>query len=146
MADFYGVNKTRQRANPRENVPAGEHNGEVRVVYDEFTFPDDIFSASDFILMALDVPKGARILEACIISPDLGGSTGKFSLGAPGALTSLITESDPGGQAVKTLAGAGNADLGKKLLADTSYQLDCTEATDDAAGLTIQAWIMYVLI
>jgi hypothetical protein len=143
MSTVYGANRTKLNDVPSEKIDSGEVNGKAQIAYDEYTFPANIMALNDIIDMALDIPAGARILDAGIIAPSTG-TTGQFKLGTSGDDDALIALADTGGQAVKSLSPAGAADLGKKLTAATSYQVKCIEATDAAIGLKLQAWVKYV--
>lgn len=144
MATVKGANRTKKDAVPSQKIPPGEVSGRRLVAYDEYTPVADIIALNDIIDLALDIPKGARILEATLICPSMG-TTGKFALGTSGDPDALIADADAGGQAVKGQSPLGSADLGKELSADTSYQIKVTEATDAALGDKIQVWIDYVL-
>lgn len=144
MATVKGANRTKIDAVPSQKVAPGEINGRMHVAHDEYTFDADVMALNDIIDLALDIPAGARIIDAGVIAPSLG-TTGQFQLGTSSDPDALIALAECGGADCKAESPAGSADLGKELSAKTSYQLKCIEATDAADTLKIQAWIKYVL-
>lgn len=153
MATFYGVNKTKiDINNPSDKVPAKEHSGKERFVYDEYVFLVNAFAANDEIEV-MKLPKGAKIVNAVVRSPSLG-TTGIFDLGirSNGVEAAdqdyLVASADAGGQAVCQEARTGTgavAGLFATLSADTQVVLKCTEITTAAIGLKIQVAVEYVV-
>jgi len=142
MATVYGKNKTIVNLADGSKIPAGEVGGEVKVAYDEYTLLAEM-ALNDIIDLALSIPVGARIVDAAIVSPSMG-ATGIFQLGTAAVPAALVAAADAGGQAV-VASGAG-VDVGLKLAATTNYQLKCTEATAAGLGLTVKAWVAYVML
>jgi hypothetical protein len=151
MAEFNGSNYSKIFIDvPSKQISEGELSGKVRVLQDSFICGQNVYAIGDLINMGAKLPKGAKVIEACLISPSLG-TTGIMKLGflANGIDSAdddaFIASSDAGGQAVKSLMPAGSAALGKKFEADTSIQIKFTEASDAALGLEIKVFIQYIL-
>lgn len=142
MATVYGKNQTILNLEDGSKIPAGEVGGEVKVAYDEFTLTGEL-ALNDIIDLSLHLPIGARILNAVIAAPSMG-ATGIFALGTAADDDALVAAADAGGQRVVSV-GAG-VDIGKKLTAETKYQIKVTEATAAGLGLTVQAWVEYVVL
>ena len=104
----------------------------------------------------LEIPEGARIVDAQIDSPVLG-SAGKITLGLRAFTdidgetvaedsTSLITEHDAGAAAVKTSMLAGATAHGKVVGAGGATPFaTITEAANSSAALTVEFRIDYLL-
>jgi len=151
MAEFNGSNYSKIFIDvPSKQISEGELSGKVRVLQDSFTCGQNVYAIGDLINMGAKLPKGAKVIEACLVSPSLG-TTGIMKLGfiANGVDAAdddaFIASADAGGQAVKALMPAGAAALGKKFDADTSIQIKFSEASDAALGLEIKIWIQYIL-
>ena len=150
MAILNGVNFAKVQAEPSQKIPVAEITGSVRSMYDSHTFAADVNAIGDVIKLCQPLQKGARILRATVKSPSLG-TTGIMTLGnaANGVDSadpdSLVAGIDAGGQAVLGKETAASALLGKKLEADTQFELVFTEASDAAEGKTVEVWIEYVL-
>lgn len=145
MANLDAKNYVLKTAVPSQKIPAGEQRGALFLAYDEITFPAAVVAVNDVIRTAIVVPAGAIIKECGVVAPSLG-TTGIFSLGKTGAVSSLVLAADAGGQAVKASADAAATDLLVKLTADTEYFLTCTEATDVAATKKLKVWVEYSFI
>jgi hypothetical protein len=151
MAEFNGSNYKKIFVDvPSKQIEVGELSGKVRVLQDSFICEQNIYAIGDLINMGAKLPKGAKVIEACLACPSLG-TTGIMKLGilANGVDSAdddaFIATADAGGQAVKALMPAGAAALGKKFEADTSLQIKFTEASDSASGKEIDIWIQYIL-
>ncbi len=142
MPTTYDALNTARQAAGGLRAP-GKYNGAVLCLSDSFTFDGDVFAAADFIKIGV-LPAGARVLDAGFTSPDLGGSTGTFTLGTVADPDGYLGTVDPGGQAAGLMASTG-ALIGTQVVVDTDVILDCSEATDDADGLTLHAWVLYVM-
>lgn len=134
---------------PSQKIPMGELNGKIRVMYDSYVFPADVFALNAEIDLG-KLPAGARVIEALVKSVSLG-TTGIFSLGhrANSELAedadAFIAAADAGGQAAKALMPAGAAGLLIKFASETQVYLKCTEATDSALNDKIEVLIQYVV-
>lgn len=151
MAEFSGSNHKKIFVDvPSKQIEAGELSGKMRVLQDSFLCEQNVYAIGDLINMGAKLPKGAKIVEACLISPSLG-TTGIMKLGhlANGVDAAdddaFIASADAGGQAVKALMPAGSAALGKQLESDTAIQIKFSEASDAALGKEIKVWIQYIL-
>lgn len=150
MADFNAKNYDLINSVPSKQADVGEVVGKMKVLFDEFTCGQNVYAISDKILVGAKLPKGARVLEAQLVSPSLG-TTGIMQLGflANGVdaedLDAFIVSADAGGQAVKALIPAGAAGLHKKFEADTQCVINFTEASDSANGDKISVAIHYVM-
>lgn len=131
---------------PSQKADKGEYNGHVKTLYDEITLAGDLGLGDEILLGKL--PVGARVLSAVVKSPSLG-STGILDLGykANGVdvedQDGFVAAADAGGQAVQA-NGTGVA-IGKKFDAETTVFAKVTEASDLGNGLTVQAWVHYIV-
>ncbi len=153
MATVYGSNYNKAYVlDPKQMIPAGEHNGKVRCLYDEIAFAGNVLAIADIVKLG-KIPKGARILDA-ICKLDSLGTTGIVSLGwaassdgleiaDPDGLI-LAANLDAGGQAVLGQATVGSVGLGKKFAAEVEMQAVFTEASDAALGDYLKVWIYYI--
>lgn len=151
MAEFNGSNYKKIFVDlPSSQLNAGEFSGKIRVLQDSYVCTQDVYAIGDLINMGAKLPKGAKVIEACLISPSLG-TTGIMKLGftANGIDAAdddaFIASADAGGQAVKGLMPAGAAALGKKFEAETKIQIKFSEASDAANEKEIKIWIQYIL-
>lgn len=143
MADFNAKNKVILNLADGSKIPYGEVGGEVKVAYDEYTCTQNVYAINDVIKTSLNLPVGARILHANVVSESLG-TTGIMDLGTSADQDALVVGADAGGQFVSK--NATGVDLGKKLAAATEYQVKFTEASDAALGKVIKAFIMYTMV
>jgi hypothetical protein len=150
MADFDAKNYSLINSVPAKQAEIGEVCGKMKILFDEFDCAQNVYAISDKILIGAKLPKGARVLEAQLVSPSLG-TTGIMQLGflANGVdaqdLDAFIVSADAGGQAVKALIPAGAAGLHKKFEAETQLVINFTEASDAATGDKISVAIHYVM-
>ena len=150
MPNFNAKNYDLINSVPAKQAEIGEVGGKMKILFDEFTAGQNVYAIADKILIGAKLPKGARVIEAQLISPSLG-TTGIMQLGflANGVdaedLDAFIVSADAGGQAVKALSPAGAAGLHKKFAADTQVVINFTEASDAASGDLISVAIHYVM-
>lgn len=151
MAEFNGSNYKKIFVDvPSSQLNVGEFSGKVRCLSESFICEQNVYAIGDLINVGAKLPKGAKVIEAMLISPSLG-TTGIMKLGflANGIDAAdddaFIASADAGGQAVKALMPAGAAALGKKFEADTQAQIKFSEASDAALGLEIKVLIQYIL-
>jgi len=149
MAIVNSLNNAKISAIPSKKIEKGEFGGKVRSLFDSYVFPGAVFAANDEINL-ITLPKGARVVDAKIVSPSLG-ATGIFTLGHRANLedaeddNALVISADAGGQAVSaSMAAASVANL-KKFESETQLYLKCSEATAAANGLEIKVFVEYVL-
>lgn len=154
MATLYSDGYNKAWVNdPSEKVNPGELTGRVKVAYANHTFVANVNAIADVIKL-FRLPKGARVLQATVVSPSLG-TTGILSLGNAASADAVeaadpdslivVAQLDAGGQAVLGKTTSASAAVGKQFAADVDVQLVLTEATDAAAGKTIACWVEYVL-
>lgn len=154
MATLEGVNYAKINSEPSQKVLKGEVKGKVSVHYDEHTFADDVNAIADIVKIGGLLPEGARILGAKVKCPSLG-TTGILSFGYAASADAVesadadgfivVAQLDAGGQEVLGVDTAASVAIGKQLAAAVQPQLVFTEASDDAAGKKVQAWIEYVV-
>jgi hypothetical protein len=154
MATLSGVNYALLNSEPTSKAGVGELTGSVKVLYDEHTFAADVNGVGDIIKIGGLLPKGARIVDAQVKCPSLG-TTGILSFGYAASDDSaeaadadgliVVAQLDAGGQAVLGKATAASAAVGKVLAGAVQPQLIFTEASDNAEGVKIQAWVSYVM-
>lgn len=140
------------QSEPSVKLDVSLQGGRVRRAYGSYTVDAaDEFGTSGLINM-FKLPKGARLIECNFVSPDLG-TTGIVDIGWDGGTNSGET-ADPNGiyaaQSVKAAAVDARMDRtlagwNKKFDDEVSIQIDFTEATDAAAGLTIELEALYVV-
>ena len=149
MAIVNAINYAKTLSEPSEKQDKGDLNGRIKHYYDEYIFPADVFAANDEINL-MELPAGARIIEATLWGPSLG-TTGIFALGHRLSGSDVedgdafIAAADFRGQAAKAQMPAGSAGALKKFESAVQLYLEATEATDSAAGDKIQVSIQYVL-
>lgn len=148
MASLNGVNYALIAAGEGEKGGKGEANGRVRCLYDQHTFVADVNAISDTITLGAPLPAGARVIGGRIKCGSTG-TTGIFNLGytANGVdvadADAFGASIDPGAAAID--ASIGGAGMGKKFTVATQVQAIFTEATDSAAGETLQVWLLYIV-
>lgn len=146
MADLYGSNYNKAY-NLNQKYYKGEYNGMVKCLYDSHTFVAAVNAIADIVKIG-KLPAGAKVLASVVKSVSMG-TTGIFHFGyAANGVDSADPDAfnvsvDAGGQAVQQ-QGSGDG-IGKRFSVETEVQLQLTEATDGAAGDTIQAWLFYVV-
>lgn len=155
MATAYkGVNATiAQDVNGANKIPAGESKGRVRVHRDSYTFLANASVVGDTIDVGPKLPVGARIVDTIVHIPASLGTTGIWDFGWAASSDAVeaadadgfVVAADGGGQAAKSLCGAGRPGLNKQFAAEVQPQLICTEVNQAALGKTIEATILYVL-
>jgi hypothetical protein len=78
MADYKAVNKTNRDAEPSVKAGVGEELTSSKFSYDAYTVAVALNDADTVTFMK--IPKGARVLNVELLTPDLGG-TGTIDLG-----------------------------------------------------------------
>lgn len=80
MATFYGVNATkRENQTIKQLIGPGDVAGRVRVARDTFELSADL-AAADTIRM-MELPEGARVLDAILFFDDLDAAGGTLDVG-----------------------------------------------------------------
>lgn len=154
MATLYATNATlATQNNPTSKVPVGDYGGRVRVCYDKYTL-SAAFGASDVLTFGR-LPKGAKVLNATVVCPDMGG-TGTFDFGHTASVDAAQAASaaafgddvDWSGQALAYNMGStiGFSALGafKELAGEVDVILTLTGVTATTSG-TIHVAVTYVI-
>ncbi len=167
-----GTNRTLWGSNvPSEKAPAGENPGKVHWLYDDYSWATDSVIADVVTLM--QIPKGARIVDAVVKAND-HGSAGQYDIGyaASAELDSagsaveaadddaLFNEFNPEGTGgnVASLGGGGllggtgigavntaGAALFKSFSAAVNVTITVTEASNVGTGVNIKLGVAYVI-
>ena len=129
-------------------VGNGDVDGRVKNLYADFVLTE-VFAIGDIAKIG-KLPKGARVIEAIVLSP--ADATGEYDLGWA---ANGVDAADPNGfvdaamdttaQLKKSSAAANNAGLYKTFGAETEVQLVGTAATTGTSG-TIKVHLQYVLV
>lgn len=159
MATLNGANfKKSEVDKPSLKIEQGDVNGRVRQAYEEYDLDDlGVIVANGDIIRGPKLPKGARVVEAYIDSPNMG-ATGIFDLGHAEVLdedgntldaadqNAFVDQADAGGQSVlkKMSDNQGNAGHLKKFQGEVQTQVQCTESTVAITGL-IRFGFFYVV-
>ena len=153
LTTVYGVNNTKTNVTlPTVKVPACEAGGRVRHLYDAYTVgAGDDFGTSGLVKL-MTIPKGARVVGMQLVCPDLG-TTGQFEVGWAASAESGAEIADPNGffttvtatSAVDSNMSGALPGWNKTFSEAVEVQIDFTQATDVAAGLTIKISLLYVL-
>lgn len=142
---------------PSSKIPPGDDGGVVRRKYFSWAVPASVIALNATVALC-KIPKGARIYDAFLQSPDQG-TTGLVTLGwAAGAgavesadddglLTSFNVKAAADGVSLKAQIEAGGANPGflKDFSEEVDVELKVTEAFDAGTG-TIKGYIEYVLV
>lgn len=140
MATYDMLNAARVVA--RGKRAPGTFDGNVKVLSDRYTFTTGIFSASDFLSLGY-LPAGARVIDAGISCASTG-TTGMFTLGTVVDPDGFCTTADTGGQAAVKKSST-EALIGSQMAVETQVILDCSEATDVATDVVLEAYVVYVM-
>ena len=154
MADFYGVNNTKQYQNvPSEMIPIGEQAGRLRVAYDKISLSEAI--AGD-VLHMMKIPKGARVLDVICKFADLdSNSDGTLDIGWA-ASSDAVEAADADGffnelavhaAACKGMVANGASVPGhlKKFDAEVEVQIVPGAGAADATSGDIELVVLYVI-
>lgn len=162
MAILFGDNATLAESNvPSEKINVNAAKGRLRVIYDEITLAAEL-TAADTIEMGAKLPKGAKIYNAFVISPQLGsgGGNGELDLGWKASADGNEAADADGifdgievGSAVARVdafsdTAAGDAItgiIGKEFAGEVQLQFTANETTDAGIGDTIKMWVYYAL-
>lgn len=137
---------------PMPKLPAGDHYGKLRVLYDSYTVLAADEFGTDGLIKLFKIPKGATLVDFEVDIPATG-STGQFVVGwaaseekdsdgaavVTASANGIFTTLDPGDGAVanqRMLTSA--AGYMKRFNAEVEVQVDCTEATADAGEKTLR--------
>ena len=158
MPTVNGLNATKFQATPKQKVRANAQHGKLRIMYDEHTLLAEL-TANDIIRMGAPLPPGARIIEAKLMSPQLGsgGGNGELDMGWVAVGSGDLTD-DPNGliDGLEVGSALGNAQMSDtqslagngKVISDTEEaQVIVTgiETTDAGIADKIQCWVQYVV-
>lgn len=152
MATYYGNQYQDAFVNiPSNRIRPGDISGEVKVMFFDFTVPAVAPIANDVFKLA-KIPKGARVLEACLMFPDLG-TTGLVSLGYAASAdaveaadsTAFISSQDVFTAADTILASQQQANptgVMKLFSAEVDLELKVNTAWTAVAG-TVKGYLLY---
>ena len=138
------VNYAKTQENPVVKIPAGEHNGQIKVMLDKYTMAA-VLDIND-VLYGQVIPKGAKIIKVELSTSKGLGDTGKLSVGlhpvgGSVAPASLIAETD-----VHTAANRLNLSAGvafPTLTVESNIVIKCTEAST-VTDAVIEILVEYV--
>lgn len=149
---------------PSNKIAPGDQSGDIRFMFFDFTVPSSAPSNSDYYSLG-KIPKGARVVEACLSFPDLG-TAGVVELGwaasaekdGPNGLTGTALElADADGflasvdvnaaaNTVKMSSDMNNAaGFLKHFSAEVEAQLFITTAWTATSGV-VKGYISYVIV
>ena len=152
MATYYGNQYQDAFVDvPSDMIRPGDVSGEVKVMFFDFTVPAVAPSANDIFKLG-KIPKGARVLEACLMFPDLG-TTGVVSLGYAASAdaveaadaTAFISSQDVNTAADTVLASqqqANAAGVMKLFSAQCDLELKVNTAWTAVAG-NVKGYLLY---
>lgn len=153
MANLYGVNATNAYLDvPSEKVAVGEYAGRMRVAYDQYTLTA-AFTTSD-VLFLQKIPKGARVYNVVISTPDMGNSStwnvgwGASVDGVESAVSNGFYATLAVGAGAATISSieevASAAGLMKQFASEVQLQI-VPAVSGTATSGTIQVAVFYVL-
>jgi hypothetical protein len=154
MADLYSAEYKKAHVDiPKQMLSQNEQGGKLIIARAKHTFAGEP-SALDKIKM-IKLPKGAKVIEAIVHSPDLG-TTGVFNLGysapANGAFVGDLDAFIPTVTVTSAVSGlrmssqvAGLAGRGLELTEEVDVEFHVATVTDAADGLAIELELHYVL-
>jgi hypothetical protein len=156
MATLTTVNST-EYANAYVTEPNVKNDvsllsGRVRRAYASYTLAAaDILGTAGLINM-FKLPKGARIVDAYVESPD-SGLTGIFEVGWDGGTNGdetadpngIFTSQDSGTAAITVEMDKSIVGWNRKFADEVTIQIDYTEATESASELVIELEVQYVV-
>lgn len=149
---------------PSSKIGPGDQSGDLKFLFFDFTVPGTAPTDADIVKLA-KLPKGARVVEACLSFPDLG-TAGVVELGwaasaekdGPNGLTGTVLEAadDNGFLASVDVNAAANtvkmssdmnnaAGLLKNFSAEVDVQLLVTTAWTATSG-TVKGYLSYVIV
>ena len=159
MATLNGANYAKAFVNePSEKIEQGDVNGRVRQAYEEYDLDGlGVIVANGDIIEGPRLPKGARVIEAYLESPNMG-ATGIFDLGWDDVVdesgsvvvaadqNGFVDQADAGGQAVLKKMGdtLGSAGSFQKFTEEVPVRVTCTEDTVAITGI-IKMVLLYVV-
>lgn len=150
MANLYGANYKKAFVDaPSTKMGVGEQGGRVRVAYDQYDLATDgVALANGDILYLMKLPKGARVVDALVDCPDVGGTSlielGWQTNGTDAAdQDGLVTSLDISGAAAYSRANNA-AGLLKQFAAETQVVATITNAGAAVTGV-LQFAVFYVV-
>lgn len=154
MATIYGTQYEAAYVDvPASKIQQGDLGGHRRCLYFDHTITAAPTAAD--VLKLGKLPKGARIIEACLAFPDLG-TTGVLNLGwaasedgleaadADALLAAVDVNAAAAIKKMSGIAGAASAGFLKKLLGDVDLQVDIATAWTATSG-TIKGYVEYIV-
>lgn len=161
MAALKGSNATLVQADPSSKIRSGDQDGRKRVLYDEYDLNSVALVTADTIDLGDKIPKGARVLEAKMVHPDLDGGVGArldlgYAASAEESGGSPVEAADPDafGDSINVEAAGSYsmhedqpaaAGMGKRFSAAVQPQItvEAQGGTPATTGV-IKCWIEYV--
>lgn len=145
---------------PTNKIKRGDQSGEVKHIFWDYPISASTVPADADIIKLAKLPKGARLIEACIQFSDLGGS-GTVNVGWAASAEldengSVVVAADATGifsavdldTAADTLLmsqqQANPAGLAKAFDAEVDIQMAVTDAWSATTG-TLKGWLQYVV-
>ena len=151
LVDVDGANEANRVADPTVKR-RGTDDGRVHVMIDTYTPSAQAVTGQTNIDMMI-LPKGAKIIETILISPQLGSGAGNGALSV-GLRANGVDDEDS--QKLLNAIEAGSADVNALmsddaalaghnclLPADTQVFIDVDETTDDALNKVIKLMVYY---
>lgn len=155
MAEYNAVNYTSQYVTkPSEKIPAGEFNGRVRCLRDQYTLVGESASVgldNGDTILGPKIPAGARVIDAWVKIDKSLGATGIFDLGwAANGVDSadadgFVNDADGGGQAAFQRAST-QAGMDKEFSVETQVVVTCVEVMDDSVVDAVLSFCIFYIL
>jgi hypothetical protein len=143
---------------PSNKIKRGDQSGEVKHLF--FDYQVTAAPANGDVLKLGKLPKGARVVEACLSFPDLG-TAGSLNMGWAASAELIVDSVTPveaadadgflaavdvatAADTVLMSSGANLAGLGKAFDAEVDVQIDIATAWTATSG-TIKGYLTYVV-
>lgn len=153
MTNYFGVNNTLQyQSSPAQKAGLGEYSGRLRVLWDSYTLGSGSLTTSDTLFL-MKIPGNARVMDAVVVSADLGG-TGTMNIGwqagATGAeaaaATGFYSALDLSGQAViASLVEVASASGAHKRFSEEVQVVMVPQASFSATSGSVSLAIYYIM-
>ena len=139
MANFYGANYSKTIAVPKEFIDFGDVGGEVKCLYDSFTYT--AAPAQNDLVYIGKLPKGARVIQVIAKAAD-GGGTGVIDVGVAGDVDAFIDGLDHSAAAAVKVSSTESGMFAGRLAAETDVIAKIITAATAAAG-KIEVIVLY---
>ena len=144
------VNAAKLEAEPAPKLDVSESYGRVRRAYDEYTIPTGDELGTSAIVQFMKLPKGARIVDARWVGPNITAGAANIGWAANG-----VDDADADGlfaAAVTAMSAAKDLKLtavatgyNKKFGAETQLQAAISTLTDDGGGEKVALEVFYIV-